>query len=50
VAGLLLAFAADSAVMDSRQLVRKETKMEVVHINQRQLATRWGVSEVTLER
>jgi predicted DNA-binding transcriptional regulator AlpA len=36
--------------MDTCQLVRKETKMEVVHLNQRQLATRWGVSEATLER
>ncbi len=24
--------------------------MEVVHLNQKQLATRWGVSEATLER
>jgi predicted site-specific integrase-resolvase len=36
--------------MDACQLVRKETKMEVVHLNQKQLATRWGVSEATLER
>jgi predicted site-specific integrase-resolvase len=36
--------------MSARQLVRKKTKMEVVHLNQKQLATRWGVSEVTLER
>jgi predicted site-specific integrase-resolvase len=36
--------------MDSSQLIRKETKMDVVHFNQKQLATRWGVSEATLER
>jgi len=36
--------------MDACQLVRKETKMGVVHLNQKQLATRWGVSEDTLER
>ena len=36
--------------MGACQLVRKETKMEVVHLNQKQLATRWGVSEVTLGR
>ena len=24
--------------------------MEVVHLNQKQMATRWGVSEATLER
>ena len=45
-----LARGRNSAFMDSCQLVRKETKMEVVHLNQKQLATRWGVSEATLER
>ena len=36
--------------MDARQPVRKETKMDVVHLNQQQLAARWCVSEATLER
>ena len=36
--------------MDSCQLIRKETKMDVVHLNQKQLAARWCVSEATLER
>jgi hypothetical protein len=36
--------------MDSCQLIRKETKMDVVHLNQKQLGARWRVSEVTLER
>lgn len=36
--------------MDACQLVRKETKKEVVHINQKQLAIRWGVSEARLPR
>ena len=36
--------------MDSCQLIRKETKMEVVHFYQKQLAARWDVSEATLER
>ncbi|WP_103707000.1 helix-turn-helix transcriptional regulator [Paraburkholderia eburnea] len=36
--------------MDSRQLIRREFKMDIVHFNQRQLAARWGVSEATLER
>jgi predicted DNA-binding transcriptional regulator AlpA len=36
--------------MDSCQLVREQTKMEVVHLNQKQLATRWDISEATLER
>jgi hypothetical protein len=36
--------------MYSCQLIRKETKMEVVHLNQKQLAARWCISEVTLER
>lgn len=33
--------------MDSCQLMRKETKM---HLNQKQLATRWNVGDATLER
>jgi len=40
----------NSAFMDSCQLIRKETKMEVIHFNQRQLAARWDISEATLER
>jgi predicted site-specific integrase-resolvase len=36
--------------MDSCQLIRKETKMDVVHLNQKQLAARWQLSEATLER
>src|SRR5690554_8087023 len=36
--------------MDSCQLMRKETKMDVVHLNQKQLAARWSISEATLER
>jgi hypothetical protein len=36
--------------MDACQLVRKETKVEVVHLNQKQLATRWGISEARLSR
>ncbi len=36
--------------MDSCQLIRKETKMEVVHLNQKQLAARWHLSEACLER
>jgi hypothetical protein len=36
--------------MDSCQPIRKETKMEIVHFNQRQLAARWRISEATLER
>jgi len=36
--------------MDSCQLIRKETKMDVVHLNQKQLAARWNISEATLER
>ena len=36
--------------MDSSKLVRKETQMDVVHFNQKQLATRWDVSEASLER
>lgn len=45
-----LAPRRNSAFMDACQLVRKETKMEVVHLNQKQLATRWGVSEARLPR
>ena len=36
--------------MDSCHLVRTETKMEVAHLNQKQLAARWSISEATLER
>jgi hypothetical protein len=36
--------------MDSCQLIRKETKLKVVHINQKQLAARWCISEAALER
>ena len=36
--------------MDSCHLIRKETKMEVAHLNQKQLAARWSISEATLER
>jgi hypothetical protein len=36
--------------MDSCQLIRKETKMEVAHLSQKQLAARWSISEATLER
>jgi hypothetical protein len=30
--------------------MRKETKMDVVHLNQKQLAARWNISEASLER
>jgi hypothetical protein len=33
--------------MDSCQLIRKETKMEIVHVNQRQFAARWTISEAS---
>ena len=36
--------------MDSCQLIRKQTKMAVVHLNQKQLAARWSISEATPER
>ena len=36
--------------MDSCQLIQKETKIGVVHINQKQLAARWRISEASLER
>ena len=36
--------------MDSSELMCKETKMEVVHLNQKQLAARWNISEASLER
>lgn len=36
--------------MDSCQLIRTETKMDVVHLDQKQLAARWSISEATLER
>jgi len=45
-----LARRLNSAFMDSYQLIRKETKMDVVHLNQKQLAARWHLSEATLER
>jgi len=31
------------------QLIRKETKMDVVPLNQKKLAARWNISEATLE-
>lgn len=30
--------------------MRKEIKMDVVHLDQKQLAARWNVSEASLER
>jgi len=36
--------------MDSCQLIRKETKLDVVHLNKRHLAARWCISEATPER
>jgi len=30
--------------------MRKETKMDISYLNQKQLATLWGVSQATLER
>jgi hypothetical protein len=30
--------------MDSCQLIRKETKMDVIHLNQKQLVARWRMS------
>ena len=45
-----MACGRNSAFMDSCQLIRKETKMEVAHLNQKQLAARWCISEATLER
>ena len=45
-----LAHARNSAFMDFCQLIRKETKMEVVHLNQKQLAARRHLSEARLER
>lgn len=36
--------------MESCQLMRKETKMNLTHFNQKQLAELWGVSQATLER
>lgn len=38
--GKRLAYGRNSAFMDACQFVRKEAKMEVVHPNQKQLATR----------
>ena len=46
----LLARGRNSAFMDSCQLIRTETKMEVAHLNQKQLAAHWSISEATLER
>ena len=45
-----MARARNSAFMDSCQLIRKETKTEVAHLNQKQLAARWHISEACLER
>ena len=45
--GYRLAREGSSAFMDSCQLIRKETKMGVVHLNQKQLAARWSISEAT---
>lgn len=36
--------------MDSCQLIRKETKRGVAHLNQKQLAARSRISEAILER
>ena len=36
--------------MGSCQFIRKEIKMDVVHLNQKQLAARWNISVATLER
>ena len=36
--------------MNSSKYKVKEFKMEVIHLNQKQLSTRWNVSEATLER
>ncbi len=36
--------------MEAPQHVQKETTMEIVHLNQKQLADRWAISEATLER
>jgi hypothetical protein len=36
--------------MDSCQCIREETKLEVAHLNQKQLAARWHISEACLER
>ena len=36
--------------MSSSQHKVMEFKMEVIHLNQKQLSTRWNVSEATLER
>ena len=39
-----------NAFMETCQLMRKETKMDISYLNQKQLATLWGVSQATLER
>ena len=36
--------------MEPCKLMRKETKMDISYLNQKQLATLWGVSQATLER
>ena len=36
--------------MDSCQLMRNETKMDVIHLNQKQLVARCRMSQATLER
>ncbi len=45
-----LAHVRNTVFMASCQLIRKETKMEVAHLYQKQLAARWSISEATLER
>jgi hypothetical protein len=47
---MALARGRNSVFMDSCQLIRKETKMDVVHLNRKQLAARWSISEATRER
>ncbi len=47
---MALACWQNRAFMDSRQHIRKETTLEVIHFNQRQLAARRDISEATLER
>ena len=45
-----MACAQNSAFMHSRQPLRKDTKVEVAHLTQKQLAARWRRSEACLER
>ncbi len=40
----------NEAFMDTCQLILKEPKMDVVHLDQKQLAVRWRISEASLER